>query len=136
MPPLREHSSDIPLLVDHFLEQFTKESGKPRKEVSCELLEALTQYRWPGNVRHLRNVLERMYFLSSGAKLELGDLPAEIAVPEEVDSKEGIAPMWKVEREHIAKVLKATGGNKSQASKLLGIDRKTLHAKIKSYSIS
>ena len=107
----------------------------PRKAVSPEVLERLVDYRWPGNVRDLRNVLERMYFLSGSEMLETDDLPAEIRRGEGTGAIATIAPLREAERAHIMKALQAAGGNKSRTAELLGIDRKTLYAKIKNYSL-
>lgn len=120
VPPLRERAEDIPALAQAF--------AHPKK-LSEASLARLSKYPWPGNVRELRNVVERACLLSSKDVVEV-TLPADAALP-----PAALRPLHEVEREHIAAVLKAVGGNKSRAAEVLGIDRVTLYNKIEKYRL-
>jgi two-component system, NtrC family, response regulator AtoC len=135
IPPLRQRREDIPLLVERFLERLSVELVKPLEGVSKEAMEALIDHDWPGNVRELRNALERGAVVAKGPVLQVGDLalPAHQAAP-----PPGQAPLPSlddVEHKHIAAVLASTGGNVSQAARILDIDRVTLYAKIRKYNL-
>jgi DNA-binding NtrC family response regulator len=134
LPPLRERREDIPLLVEHFLDRLEAEL-KHRVEVSPESMAALLAHDWPGNVRELRNVLERGAVVAHGNVIRPEDLglapaPAKTAVPGGTPSS-----LEEMERHHIAGVLAHTGGNVSQAARVLGIDRVTLYNKMKKYQL-
>jgi transcriptional regulator with PAS, ATPase and Fis domain len=134
LPPLRERREDIPLLVEHFLDRLEAEL-KHRVEVSPESMAALLAHDWPGNVRELRNVLERGAVVAHGNVIRPDDLglapaPARTAVPAGTPSS-----LEEMERHHIAGVLAHTGGNVSQAARVLGIDRVTLYNKMKKYQL-
>jgi DNA-binding NtrC family response regulator len=136
MPPLRERREDIPLLVDHFLRRFAGEAGRP-KRFAPEVMRALTQYAWPGNVRELSNIVERLVILAPDELIGLEQLPPNLhaAVPiAEVAGAPSVS-LADMERVHIARVLRQTGGKKLRAARLLGIDIKTLNKKIKDYEI-
>jgi len=137
VPPLRERQEDIPLLVEHFLKQF-RAAGDPAKTVAPEAMDLLRDYPWPGNVRELTNTMERLMILTPGEVIRPEDLPSNFqrgAGPPAVPSL-GPTSLAEMERLHIARVLKDTGGRKMQAARLLGIDLKTLNHKIKIYNIS
>jgi len=135
LPPLRDHIEDLELLCDHFLGLFCRKCGKARLELCEEAREILRRYHWPGNVRELRNLLERLVVLSGKKTIEAEDLPAEVhAGPTRAASPS--ASLQEVEREHIERVLRQTGGNKKEAAGILGIDRSTLYAKIKTYKLN
>jgi two-component system response regulator AtoC len=136
VPPLRERKDDILVLTDYFLDKFAR--GGKRKVISARAMSLLTDYLWPGNVRELANVLERA-ILVSGERLEivLDDLPQGMVHAEPAAAqKVKIGPdqetlrLDSMEREHIERVLKFAGGNKSKAARLLGISRKQLYQKI------
>ncbi len=132
IPPLRERREDIPLLIEHFLKQFGTEYA--RKSLSPAALQLLTEYAWPGNVRELANTVERLLILAPGEVIGPEDLPANIRQPGgPVGGPRSLAEM---ERLHLMRVLKETGGKKMQAARLLGIDIKTLNQKIRRYNIS
>ncbi|BDG07378.1 sigma-54-dependent transcriptional regulator [Anaeromyxobacter paludicola] len=147
LPPLRERKEDIPLLVEHFTEQLGVEMQRRIEGVSSDAMVALMSYDWPGNVRELRNVLERGAVVAQGRiiqALDLGLAPA--AVPEGAAgvgagaaaagaSDEVPATLEDVEKRHITQMLAHTGGNVSQAARLLGIDRVTLYNKIRKYQL-
>lgn len=136
LPPLRERISDIPLLVDHFLQRICKETGKSLRRVSEEAMSALQRYRWPGNVRELQNVIERAVLLGKGEVITLADLPPAMAA--------GLASLWESEeaqplkqaltvpeRQIILETLEAHHWNRQATAAALGINRTTLYKKMK-----
>jgi two-component system response regulator HydG len=137
IPPLRARPEDIPLLAQHFLEEFAAQNRKAIKGFTPEAMDALIRYRWPGNVRELINAVERAVVLSRGEYLAVGDFPMVAGEGEERGPDrlglDGEMPLEAVEKAAILKTLAATGGNKSEAARRLGITRKTLHKKLKSY---
>lgn len=138
LPPLRARGTDVLLLAKHFVEKFATKSQRPIEGLDQAVAERLLAYSWPGNIRELRNVIERAVTLSRHNRLTLEDLPEKIRDyrgntmliggedPNELVSIE------EIERRYIAHVLKAVGNNQSQAAKILGVDRKTLYRKLKS----
>jgi transcriptional regulator with PAS, ATPase and Fis domain len=136
LPPLREHPDDLEALCDHFLDLFCRKCGKPRMELSPAALERLREHPWPGNVRELRNVLERLVVFSTSRVVEPDELPLDLQGTAAGGAPEPTASLQDVEREHIARVLEHTGGNKKEAASILGIDRSTLYAKLKSYRLN
>ncbi len=131
--PLRDRKEDIPLLVDRILEQLSSELKRDVEEVSPEAMAILLAHSWPGNVRELRNVLERAIVVADGPILR----PAHLGLT----LREGETPpahpasLEEIERQHIASVLHQTGGNVTQAARILDIDRVTLYAKIRKYGL-
>lgn len=136
VPELRQMRGDIPLYADFFLDQANRELDKHIVGFDPEALAALASYDWPGNLRQLKNTVMSATLLAGGEYITLRDLPGEVT---ERGTSEGTAafalrdPVG--EEEQIRRALAATGGNKSQAAKLLGIDRKTLYNKIHLYGI-
>jgi DNA-binding NtrC family response regulator len=143
LPPLRERKEDIPLLVQHFLQKFCSELGRPAMTMSQTATRALMSYSWPGNIRQLENAVERAVALSGGrSQIEAIDLPPEIqeaseepaplsAVPlpeDGIDFEKFIAD---IEREMIRRSLERTNGNKGAAARLLNLKRTTLVEKLK-----
>ena len=153
LPPLRERKECIPLLVHYFIEKFRNELGKKIINISDQAMEILRSYPWPGNVRELRHVIERACVLCKGKTLLLEHFTDEImfAVPVEENSVKsasisqtatllprGTVPQYetfKSEEEQILEALRASGGKKTKAAKLLGIDRSTLYRKMKRYKM-
>ncbi|MCI0389747.1 MAG: sigma-54 dependent transcriptional regulator [Acidobacteria bacterium] len=138
VPPLRERSFDIPLLVEHFVNKAAEASRKPPLDVSSEALAILTAYSWPGNVRELENAIERAVAFARGAVLTPDDLPERVRTSGSTSaliarSIEQNMTMRELEREYILEVLRRSGGNKSRAAELLGLDRKTLYRKLDEY---
>jgi DNA-binding NtrC family response regulator len=126
LPPLRERRQDIPLLAAHFTERLAADLGVPARPIEPAHLAAFVGHDWPGNVRELRNVVERT--------LHLGGLPPDSLQPGE---RRGAPPEYpldwtleQVKRHHMARVLEATGGNKSAAARRLDVSRKTLERKL------
>jgi len=140
VPPLRERKMDIPPLADLFLNRFSKRHGKALKGISSRALGRLVSYDWPGNIRELMNILERGVILSRGGFLGEEDLPQSItgalgdSVPQPADARQGIS-LKEMERMLIERTLAEKDGNRTHASRTLGITRKTLLAKIKEYGI-
>jgi DNA-binding NtrC family response regulator len=134
LPPLRERKEDIPLLVNHFLNRFSRRQAKAIKGLSPNAMQALTEYSWPGNVRELENTVERLVVFARDKTITTQDLVYSNTVLSSVLTREPLR-LDEMERLHIMKVLQRTEGNKSQAARLLGIDRKTLRIKLKRYQI-
>jgi DNA-binding NtrC family response regulator len=138
VPPLRERAFDIPLLVEHFVNQVALHSRRPPLDVLPETLALLTAYSWPGNVRELENAIERAVALARGAQLTPADLPERVRAGGAVaafitQSSTQNLSLREIERDYILEVLRKTGGNKSRAAELLGLDRKTLYRKLDEY---
>jgi DNA-binding NtrC family response regulator len=135
LPPLRERKEDIPLLVSHLLERLSAEMQKEITGVSSEAMATLVTHDWPGNVRELRNVLERGAVVAAGKVIQVGDLGLGRQGAAETTAAAAPASLEEVEKRHIGDVLQHTGGNVTQAARLLGIDRVTLYNKIKKYQL-
>jgi DNA-binding NtrC family response regulator len=137
MPPLRDRRDDIPLLVKHYIGAFAQESGKAIRDVDYEAMKAMMAYDWPGNIRELRNTLERATVLAEGDVITLHDLPDKLRA---IDV-EGIATsslrqaMDDFERDYIQRGLAESKGNKETTAERLGIDLATLYRKIKKLKI-
>ncbi len=137
LPPLRARGSDILRLATHFVDVFAKRSKKEVSGIAEPAAEKLLAYSWPGNVRELRNVIERAVALTPYDMVTLGDLPEKVRAfrADTVfiggqDPTE-LVPLEEVERRYIEHVLKAVDNNRTQAAKILGLDRKTLYRKLK-----
>ncbi len=132
LPPLRERTVDIPLLAEHFLERF-RGSGAPT--LAPDAVEMLQAYEWPGNIRELRNVIERALLLHRGPVLGAADLPIAQARPASglPGSRVSLAEL---ERRHIESVLAHMGWHQGQTAEVLGISPKTLYRKIREYGLS
>jgi two-component system response regulator HydG len=134
LPPLRERKSDIPLLVNAFLEKFA-DPQKPPRTISEDAMRRLVAYDWPGNVRELENAVERAVALGSGPILHLGDLPSNLqhVSGESLPDTDEVVPLEEMERRAILRALRETGGDKLAAARLLGIGKTTLYRKLKLY---
>lgn len=136
LPPLRERRDDIPLLAERFLSELRSRYGRPEMRLSSEVLEVLSRHTWPGNIRELRNVVERAFAFATGDLILPIDLPAGLGAERGAPGAGARAlDMASQEREAILQALERTGGNKLQAAKLLGISRANLYVKIKVYGI-
>jgi DNA-binding NtrC family response regulator len=137
IPSLCEHAEDIPAIAEHVLLDIARDHGSPAPGFTPQALEALSVRSWPGNVRELRNVLERALIAARGRRIDVGDLShakphtPSLARPEHTVG----ASLADIERDHIARVLETTGWNRSSAAQVLGIDRRTLFAKIRRYGL-
>ncbi|HKW87076.1 MAG TPA: sigma-54 dependent transcriptional regulator [Nitrospiraceae bacterium] len=133
LPPLRERREDIPMLAHHFLQKFSGSRTHPIAGFVPDALALLQRYHWPGNVRELENAIERAVSLSHGPLVLPDDLPeairnAEADSCEDTAGKdEALLTLDEVEKRHLMRVLRETGGNKARAAKILGIDRRTLY---------
>ncbi|MGQ9616135.1 MAG: sigma-54-dependent transcriptional regulator [Spirochaetota bacterium] len=138
VPPLRERKDDIPLMVYKFIEEFSKENNKQIEGITSGALQALVSYRWPGNVRELRNVIESIVVLTRNSIINEQDLPSYITSKDEQAALKIPAGVSLAEAEKllILFTLQNTGGNKTKASEILKIGRKTLHRKLAEYGIA
>ncbi len=137
VPPLRQREGDILALADYFLQEFGRERGLSF-ELSTDARQALERYAYPGNVRELRNLLERVTVLAPAPKIQFWDLPAEIRGGDNgAESEEDnlAAAVAEAERKCIQRVLKKTGDSKTESAALLGISRKNLWEKMKLYGL-
>jgi DNA-binding NtrC family response regulator len=134
LPPLRERKTDIPLIVNSFLEKFSEPDGKPRT-ISQDAMARLIAYDWPGNVRELENAIERAVALGSGPILHVGDLPSNLHYNsgDRMPQNDEIVPLDELERRAIMRALHESGGDKLAAARLLGIGKTTLYRKLKQY---
>ena len=137
LPQLRERVEDIPLLAQHFVERFAVEAGKKVQGLTQEAMETLSIYTWPGNIRELRNTIERAVILCDGELIERSELPSEIAGSTGEGDFLRLAmgmPLRDVEKEYILRSLRTNGGNKARTADLLGISEKTLYNKLNRYA--
>lgn len=147
LPPLTERRGDIPLLIEHFLKQVAGSRKRPLPTVTKPVQQALMAYSWPGNIRELRNVVESMVVQDTDGRLELDDLPPEIAPLGQAHdgaAGDGISlgadgligrPLTDVEKYYIERTLELTAGKRDEAAKLLGIGERTLYRKIKEFDL-
>ena len=139
LPPLRERAGDIRLLAKAFIKSFAEQLARPVVEIAPALLEALDSQPWRGNIRELRNVIERSMIVCESGYLDIADLPFDIQnahYEHSNDSSPGSFELSAMERRHIARVLEYTKGNKTEAARLLKIGLTTLYRKIEEYKIS
>lgn len=139
VPPLRERRSDIPLLVNAFLQELSKENNKNVTQIDREAMDRLVNYDWPGNVRELRNEIESMVVMSTSDRIEVADLPVNIRGAENSQPSPIIQAgmsMEEIEREAIRKTLEDTNGNRTRAAEILRIGLRTLHRKIQKYGLA
>jgi DNA-binding NtrC family response regulator len=141
VPPLRERKEDIPLLVDHFLKIFNKELTKNIRGISREALELMVNYGWPGNIRELRNVIERVVALSNETTISEKRLPLDIllagaeTVNDYYDKVSLRDARNEFEKQFIMKILEKTNWNQTKAARLLGIHRNALLYKVHSFNL-
>jgi DNA-binding NtrC family response regulator len=137
LPALKERREDIPLLVQHFIDRFSKEGAKRLQGISPQALKLLQEYGWPGNIRELRNTLERAVILCGSGTIDVEHLPAELAVGggESAYLKLPFGlPLREVEKEYILSSLSRLQNNKARTAQALGISEKTLYNKLYRYS--
>jgi two-component system response regulator HydG len=141
VPPLRERGNDVLLLAQHFLEQAAVRTNKSVVGLSRPVARKLLDYDWPGNVRELRNAMERAVALTRREEIGLDDLPESILrrsrqpLPQSVEADIGsMLTIDELERKHIKRVLRVADGNKTQAARVLGIDRRTLYRKLERFA--
>ncbi|MDF9409417.1 sigma 54-interacting transcriptional regulator [Pelotomaculum isophthalicicum JI] len=129
IPPLSTHSEDIPILVNYFIDIYSKANNKQIKGISKEAMNYLLSYDWPGNIRELGNVIERAILFCKEKIIRLEDLGVSNN-NSNIESGADIFSLSGIERDTILKALQATNGNKSQTAKILGISRSTLYKKL------
>jgi DNA-binding NtrC family response regulator len=133
LPPLRERTEDIPLLANHFLHFFSQKLNKKIQSFSKDAMKKLVNQYWKGNIRELRNIVERSVILSDNPTIEAQDLPIEVNANSDDNTSFDLS---EIEKRHIRKVLQFTRGNKTQAAELLGIGLTTLYRKMEEYMIT
>ncbi len=137
LPPLRERTGDIPLLVDHFLHKYSQKGHREMTGISSRALKMLNDYPWPGNVRELEHTIERILILEDGAIIQPEHLPSFISQRQgelQVFSEENYT-LEELEKRYIQFVLRRTKGRRQEAARILGINRKTLGYKIEKYNL-
>jgi len=136
VPPLRLRGNDVLGLVHHFIQVYAQRAGRPVSGVAEPAARRLLDYDWPGNVRELQNVMERAVTLTQFDQITVEDLPSKIQRFEREDfiiaddDPDQMPSLEEIERRYINTVMRATGGNKTRASKILGLDRRTLYRKL------
>ena len=138
LPPLRERAGDVRILAKAFVKNFSVRLARPVTEITPAFLEALEQQPWKGNIRELRNVIERSLIVCESERLDVADLPLDIQNTHYEQSDEttpGSFELSAMERRHIARVLEYTKGNKTEAARLLKIGLTTLYRKIEEYGV-
>jgi transcriptional regulator with PAS, ATPase and Fis domain len=148
LPPLRERMQDLEIFISAFIDEFNQTMGKNITGVSQEALEPMMRYHWPGNIRELRNVIERGLVLCDGREIQLGHLPAELSdraiapggpaspgdlPPQGVDLEEMVSQL---ERRLIEEALAKTGGNQTEAAEMLSISRDQLRYRLEKYGLA
>ncbi len=138
LPALRHRSEDIPLLVKHFIEKFADSAKRNVEGIQDEALAALKSYDWPGNIRELEHTIERAVLLGKGVLVGVEDLPGQLLACGEsaIVLAQALGKQFTLrdlEREYIGKVLETTHGNKTEAARILGVDRTTLYRKLEEY---
>jgi two-component system, NtrC family, response regulator len=137
LPPLRDRKKDIPLIADYYLQFFARKGNKRIDSMSPEFLDHLQQHAWKGNIRELKNIIERAVILSDGPQLNVDNLPSELQVTSfRTTGPLSAFDLASVEKLHIQRVLNHTKGNKTEAARLLNIGLTTLYRKIEEYHIS
>ncbi len=138
LPPLRERPEDIPLLVAHFLKNFTEAHNKPGLEIDAALMQYLQSFAWPGNVRQLRNTMESMVVLASSQRLTLDSLPATLAADPLLDDGRvtiSTTSLVDLQRAAVEKALADCNGHRTRAAESLGISVRTLQRKLKAWGL-
>jgi two-component system, NtrC family, response regulator AtoC len=146
LPPLRDRMGDVPLLAQTFLKEFSREHGKPVNSFAPEAIQALINYRWPGNVRDLRSAIERAVVYSRGNQIELRDLPPQLQGREKeagsaaiMGGKEILSQndltVEEAEKQLIIRALAEVRGNRTLAARKIGMSRRTLHRKLHRYHL-
>ncbi|MGH7806473.1 MAG: sigma 54-interacting transcriptional regulator, partial [Thermodesulfobacteriota bacterium] len=137
IPPLRERKEDIPLLVEHFIEKYNEKLGCYIKGIGPDVIRELREYPWHGNVRELENVIERAMILNDSDLINSIDLGLRENDQETLPHSFSLTEAWqRLEKAYIQKALSQTGGNRTQAAKLLGLSRRALLYKLKQYGYS
>ena len=137
VPPLRERKDDLSKLIQHFLRHYAAKHGRNTHRVSPEALVVLQAYEYPGNARELANIIERAVIVATGKRLEETDLPGGLkAAVSAQQRKQKPQSLAQLEAAYISEMLAATGGNKAECARILGISRKNLYEKIARYQLT
>ncbi len=137
IPPLRQRPQDVPLLADHFLKKHAQRAGKSMDGISAAATVLLLQYDWPGNARELENAIERALLLETTRVLQAHNLPSHLSRPDLSRNAGGpVLSLAQIEQRALVQALDSTGRNVTRAARLLGINRVTLHRKLKKYGLS
>lgn len=140
IPPLRQRREDIPLLADHFLKHFCQRHNRPEKTIAADAMQQLTSARWPGNVRQLRNVIERLVVTVTDEVIRAGDIPTDLD-PMVTSSATAVPAatladaVEQAEKSAILAALAACGNHRDQTAKTLGISIRTLHYKMNRHGL-
>jgi len=140
LPALRDRREDLPLMLQHFIEKFAAAAKRQVDGIEADALAALKSYDWPGNIRELEHTIERAVLLGKGSRIGLEDLPPNVVATGQSSIVMAQAltrqlTLRDLEREYVAKVLESTNGNKTEAAKILGVDRTTLYRKLEEYKL-
>jgi len=140
-PPLRDRKGDVELLAQHYMTLLAKKNNKTILSISPEALKHLATYHWPGNIRELRNIIERMVVLAKNTQLTLDDVPKDLItagarIPTEKKTNSHASNLADMEKDCIERALQQVKGNKSVAAKKLGISRRTLYRKLSEYGLN
>ncbi|MBI3269888.1 MAG: sigma-54-dependent Fis family transcriptional regulator [Planctomycetes bacterium] len=139
IPPLRERHEDVPDLVAYFMEKFGSAAGQPERSLAPAALECLTAYSWPGNIRELQNVIERIHVTTRAPRIEVEHLPEKLRQGRSA-GREAEAPAVSTyadtERRLLEQALREAGGNKSHAARILGIERQRLTRKLRKFGLN
>jgi transcriptional regulator with PAS, ATPase and Fis domain len=141
LPPLRERTEDIPALVEHFIQKFADQARRSVAGIDNDALMALMSHRWPGNVRELEHTIERAVLMGKNATIGVDDLPQAMFIASHNDPplERAVAKgytLYELEREYIQRVMETTKGNKTEAARILGVDRTTLYRKLEEYKVT
>jgi len=137
LPPLRERREDIPVLVEYFLCKFCQKYNKPQKTFSEDAVQSLIRYQWPGNIRELRNIVERMVIFCPSEIITIDFLPSDISKTKPIQLFVTIpvgTPLKVAEKEIISVTLSSVNNNKSRAANILGLSRKVLYNKLRRFN--
>ncbi len=135
LPSLRDRKSDIPILAKHFLKVYSEKTNPLVESIGRDFLEALKKHDWKGNIRELKNIIERSLIVSNGSELILADLPMEFSTNDTKDHTLSAFDLASVEKLHIQRVLNHTKNNKAETARLLNIGLSTLYRKMEEYSL-
>ncbi|MEO6576097.1 MAG: helix-turn-helix domain-containing protein, partial [Polyangiaceae bacterium] len=143
IPPLRERTGEIPALAKLFLTRAYREMGSPELALTPAAVERLTRHRWPGNIRELKNVMDRAVLLAQGSRIDAADLPIEFDGEADVQTDMSMPgpsghlrkEVEEFERQRIVHALEECGGNQTKAARLLGISRRTLLTRLDEYDV-
>jgi DNA-binding NtrC family response regulator len=141
LPPLRERTEDIPALVEHFIQKFADQARRSVAGIDNDALMALMSHRWPGDVRELEHTIERAVLMGKNATIGVDDLPQAMFIASHNDPplERAVAKgytLYELEREYIQRVMETTKGNKTEAARILGVDRTTLYRKLEEYKVT